>query len=413
MLTAFRRGRRVLTLIWQTLQRFESMERRRDAAALTYTTLFALVPVITVTYSILSAIPALQEWGAQAHASLIGYVMPQGSDTVSRYLVEFSEQARELTWIGIVFLFITALLLLQTIEEQFNRIWQVEVSRSTLQRFFRYWAVLSLGPLLFAAAQAGSSVLASLSLLPDDAGWLGDSVPWAARLVPWSMTAAAITFVYMMVPNCKVPAKDAVIAAVVVATAFETGKFLFARIVGMFPSYQLIYGAFAAVPLFLMWVYISWMLLLFGAELSYALSHPNSRWAGDPLRQRLALAAALRDGQNNGGKGLTDQQLRKRLRHVPAQQLSALLKLFVQQGWVAQTQNDTWVWLPDMRSLTLGAFIADLSLEQITEAQQASDNNAALSDWLQQWQSNVATSLDVTLDQLMNSSKDEQGAPRQ
>ena len=410
MLTAFRRGRRVLRLIWQTLKRFESMERRRDAAALTYTTLFALVPVITVTYSILSAIPALQEWGSQAHANLLAYVMPQGSDTVSHYLVEFSEQARELTVIGVLFLFITAFMLLQTIEAQFNRIWQVEVSRSTLQRFFRYWAVLSLGPLLFAAAQAGSSVLASISLLEDNSsfGWLADSVPWAARLVPWGMTAAAITMVYMMVPNCKVPARDAVIAAVVVATAFETGKFLFARIVGMFPSYQLIYGAFAAVPLFLLWIYISWMLLLFGAELSYALSHPDSRSGRDPLRQRLALASLLREGQSDGGRGFTDNELRRRIRSLPAQELSGLLKLFVQRGWVAQTQNDTWVWLPDMRSLTLRDFFADLSLEQITAAVDSVPNDSPLASWLADWQQQVNTSLEVSLDQLI----DQQGGFR-
>ncbi|WP_221801284.1 YihY family inner membrane protein [Oceanobacter mangrovi] len=407
MLIAFRRGRRVLRLIWQTLLRFESMERRRDAAALTYTTLFALVPVITVTYSILSAIPALQDWGKQANANLLSYVMPQGSETVSNYLVEFSQQARELTWVGVVFLFFTALMLLQTIEQQFNKIWQVEVSRSTLQRFFRYWAVLSLGPLLFGLAQAASSVFASLNLLHEHTSWLTNSVPEIARLLPWSMTVAAITFVYMMVPNCKVPPRDAVIAAVVVATAFETGKFLFARLVGMFPSYQLIYGAFAAVPLFLMWIYISWMLLLFGAELSYALSHPESRSSRDPLRQRLALAATLQQGQQQGA-GLGNKDLQKALRSIPAQDLAALLKHFSQRGWVAQTQDDTWVWLPDLRCLTLGDFFADLTLEQLRTAETSVPEATALADWLTAWQQQVGSSLQTTVASVL----DEQGGFR-
>ncbi|MFK4753401.1 YihY family inner membrane protein [Oceanobacter antarcticus] len=398
MLTAFRRGRRVLRLIWQTLKRFESMERRRDAAALTYTTLFALVPVITVTYAILSAIPSLQEWGAQAHTNLLAYVMPEGSDMISNYLVRFSAQARELTWIGVVFLFFTALMLLQTIEQQFNKIWQVEVSRSTLQRFFRYWAVLSLGPLLFGAAQAVSSLLASLSVLPEG---MDMTIPSFARLVPWSMTVAAITFVYMMVPNCKVPPRDAVVAALVVATVFETGKYLFAKIVGMFPSYQLIYGAFAAVPLFLMWTYLSWMLLLFGAELSYALSHPESRSVRDPLRQRLALAAALYQGQQ-AGKGMSESDLRQRLRSLPAAELSVLLKYFQQAGWVTKSQDDSWIWLPDMRLLTLDHFFADLTLQQLQAAEHAVPEDSSLSDWLNGWQQDVASHLSVSLDQLLD-----------
>ncbi|MEE3189376.1 MAG: YihY family inner membrane protein, partial [Pseudomonadota bacterium] len=157
-------------VLWQTLKRFESMERRKEAAALTYTTLFALVPVITVSYSILSAIPTLQEWGQDANQQLLSYVLPQGSEVITDYLRQFSEQARQLTWIGIAALFVTCIFLLQTIEGQFNRIWNVESSRSKIQTFFRYWAVLSLGPLLFGAGVATSSVLASMPLWENSPG---------------------------------------------------------------------------------------------------------------------------------------------------------------------------------------------------------------------------------------------------
>ncbi|MDQ4426776.1 YihY family inner membrane protein, partial [Thalassolituus sp.] len=257
-------------VLWQTLKRFESMERRKEAAALTYTTLFALVPVITVSYSILSAIPTLQEWGQDANQQLLSYVLPQGSEVITDYLRQFSEQARQLTWIGIAALFVTCIFLLQTIEGQFNRIWNVESSRSKIQTFFRYWAVLSLGPLLFGAGVATSSVLASMPLWESSPG---GPLTILARLIPWILTIAAVTVVYLMVPNCKVPVPHALIAAVIVASAFELGKFLFSGALGLFPSYKLIYGAFAAVPLFLLWIYVSWMLLLLGAELSYGLSH--------------------------------------------------------------------------------------------------------------------------------------------
>lgn len=399
MLTAYHRGLFVLRILWQTLKRFENMERRRDAAALTYTTLFALVPVITVSYSVLSAIPALQQWGSTAHSSLLAYVMPEGSETISEYLVQFSEQARDLTWIGVAALFVTTLMLMQTIEQQFNRIWQVDASRSSLQRFFRYWTVLSLGPLLFGMAQAVSSLLASLSIIDSDLV----HVPALARLLPVAMTTAAITFVYMMVPNCKVPWRDALVAALVVASVFESGKFLFGQFVGMFPSYQLIYGAFAAVPLFLLWIYLSWMLLLLGAELCYALSHPELVSDMDPLRQRLALVMALYEGQQRG-QGLTEKALQQQLPEVPAPSIPMLLHGFRERGWVSQTQEQHWVWLPDLRQLTLREFLADITLEQMTIAvrlamQNQSHYQDSLQDWLLHWQRDVDVVLSTPLEQ--------------
>ncbi len=397
MLTAYHQSLKVLRLIWHTIERFESMERRRDAAALTYTTLFALVPVITVTYSILSGVPALQAWGQQAHTNLLGYVMPEGSELVSQYLVRFSEQAQQLTWLGVLFLFATALLLLQTIEQQFNRIWRVEVARSPVQRFFRYWAVLSLGPMLFAAAQAASSLLTSLNIL--QAG--GADLPRIAMMVPWLLTTVAMTFVYMMVPNCKVPGKDALVAALVVATVFETGKFLFARIVGMFPSYQLIYGAFAAVPLFLMWVYLSWLVVLFGAELTYSLSHPHGKTAFDPVRQRVKLLSVMLARQRNGHV-FEESSGKHSLEGMPAPQVSALLQQFRQRGWVQQTQDESWIWVPDLRHINAREFFSDLTLADMELAGAAAPTDDAVARWWKAWNQSPASALNQTLENILN-----------
>lgn len=397
MLTAYQQSLKVLSLIWQTIVRFESMERRRDAAALTYTTLFALVPVITVTYSIIRGMPSLQALGQQAHTDLLAYVMPEGSELISQYLVQFSEQAQQLTWLGVVFLFATAILLLQTVEEQFNRIWRVEVARSAVQRFFRYWAVLSLGPVLFVVAQGVSSLLASLTLF--ETGHL----PWIAMIIPWLLTTAAVTFVYMLVPNCRVPGKDAVIAAVLVATVFESGKFLFARIIGLFPSYQLIYGAFAAVPLFLMWVYLSWLVVLFGAELTYSFSHPHGKTNLDPVRQRLELLLAMIDRQRTG-LTFDESNIRKSLNGVSAPQVSALLQQFRRRGWVLQTQDESWVWLPDLRGITAGDFFADLTLEELGLASancDTTDLNDPATRWLNHWKKEGQLALLANLDDIL------------
>ena len=397
MLTAYQQCLSVLSLIWQTVVRFESLERRRDAAALTYTTLFALVPVITVTYSIIRGMPSLQALGQQAHTDLLAYVMPEGSELISQYLVQFSEQAQQLTWLGVVFLFATAILLLQTVEEQFNRIWRVEVARSAVQRFFRYWAVLSLGPVLFVVAQGVSSLLASFTLFET-----GD-VPWIAVLIPWLLTTAAVTFVYMLVPNCRVPGKDAVIAALLVATVFESGKFLFARIIGLFPSYQLIYGAFAAVPLFLMWVYLSWLVVLFGAELTYSLSHPHGKTSLDPVRQRMRLLMAMMERQRTG-QTFDEANIRKSLEDVPAPQVSFMLQQFRRRGWVHQTQDESWVWLPDLRSISAGDFFADLTLEELSSASTndgTDDINDPASRWIQHWKNEGQLALEANLNDIL------------
>lgn len=303
--------RRVGPVLWQTISRFENTERRRDAAALTYTTLFALVPVLTVIYAILSAIPALHEWGGEINAKMLSYVMPEGSEQISEYLLAFSQQARRLTWVGVLFLFVTSLTLLRTIEIQFNKIWNVDKPRSGLQTFFRYWAVLTLGPVFIIGALAASSLIVSLPLITNL-----ESTPFIVRIVPWLFSTAALTAMYMLVPNCRVPWRNALMAAVIVALFLEVGKFLFARIIGLFPSYKLIYGAFAAVPLFLLWTYMAWMLLLLGAELSYALSHyaPKSRKMPS-LWRRLLLVHVLVKQQEIGAL-LSERELIKKIKEL-------------------------------------------------------------------------------------------------
>lgn len=385
---------RFARVLWQTAKRFEGMERRKEAAALTYTTLFALVPLLTVTYAILSAIPALQEWGADTNEQMLGYIMPSGSEMITDYLQEFSQQARKLTWIGIVFLFITCLMLLRTIEMQFNRIWNVDSSRSRVQTFLRYWAVLSLGPVLFGAAITTTSLLASLPLWENSpSGWF----PAVARLLPWAFSVAAISVVYIIVPNCKVPVKHAVAAALVVATMFEVGKLAFGSLIGLFPSYQLIYGAFAAVPLFLLWIYISWMLLLLGGELSYGLSHYRDPHSGHyPLEERLRVAELLIRTQ--GGKRFRSElQLRRALKDVDASELTSLLTEFRQRRWAMLSDDGLWAWVRDPETITLGEFYEDQNLRSLGLGTSREESSLA------RWQKELGEATDDCLSRPLSS----------
>lgn len=354
------RLRRIGPVLWQTLKRFESTERRRDAAALTYTTLFALVPVLTVIYAILSAIPALNEWGGEINTKLLMYVLPEGSEQVSEYLLGFSQQAKSLTWVGVVFLFVTALMLLRTVEVQFNRIWKVDKSRSGVQIFFRYWAVLTLGPVFIIGALAINSVVASVPLISDL-----EKAPILIRILPWVFSSVALTALYMLVPNCRVPWRNALFAAMLIAAVLELGKFMFARVVGMFPSYKLIYGAFAVVPLFLLWMYLSWMLLLFGAELSYALSHYAPADKKVPVLWRRLMLVQLLVQQQEKGKLLTEASLVRRLGNLTAVQIRVELQRLQHKNQVALTEEGHWVWLPNEQQLTLAELFQEMSLKDL------------------------------------------------
>jgi len=350
-----------------------------------------------VTYAILSAIPSLQNWGADVHSELLGYLMPEGSGTVSEYLVQFSQQARKLTWVGVLFLFITAFMLLRTIEMQFNRIWHVEKSRSRLQTFLRYWAVLSLGPLLFGAALAASSLVASLPL------WSNfSSVPLPIKVVPWLLSSGAITAIYLLVPNCRVPWRDALIAGVIVSTIFELGKFLFARAVGLFPSYQLIYGAFAAVPLFMLWMYLAWMLLLFGAELTFSLSHYSPRRIAVPvLWQRLRVLQVLWSRQQQGLKN-DEQQLANALPDLTGEMVSEQLDQCLHHGILQMSGDGLWLLLWDIHAYPIQNVIGDISLTELMAELPSSLmlETETRDKWLS-WQSDWTSELDAPLVKLL------------
>jgi membrane protein len=257
-----------IRLLMAALQRFKTLGHKTHAAALTYTTLFALVPLITVSYSVLSMIPVLQQGQGDLIEMMLGNLVPASGDALMGYLHQFSLQARQLTLVGIVLLVITAFMMLRTIENSFNQVWQLKQGRKGLSSFLLYWAILSLGPLMLSAGVAVSSYISSLALWKED--WVPTTgILTLAIVVPYIASFLAFTLIYWAVPNCNVPLKHAAIGGAFVALLFEIGQEIFAEASTFFPSYQLIYGAFAAVPLFLLWLYISWSVILLGAELVY------------------------------------------------------------------------------------------------------------------------------------------------
>ncbi|AQZ95052.1 YihY family inner membrane protein [Halopseudomonas phragmitis] len=283
------------------VRRFGEDNCAKNAAALTYTTLFAVVPVMTVTYAMLAAIPAFNQVSGEIEEFIFRNFVPSTGETLREYLGEFSQQARQLTGIGVALLIVTAFLMLVNIEKAFNAIWRIRQPRRGVSSFLLYWAVLSLGPLLLGAGFVVSTYLTSLSFLRGEAP-LALAWGWLLGWIPLLLSVAAFTLIYVAVPNTRVPLRHGLIGGALVAVLFEAAKASFALYVAMFPGYQLIYGAFAAFPLFLLWIYVSWLIILFGAELVCNLGN-SSAWqrpAYPRLVNLLGMLQVFIQAQRNG-----------------------------------------------------------------------------------------------------------------
>lgn len=251
------------------VRQYQDHNCQSSAGALTYVTLFATVPVMTVTYAMFSIIPAFQSLGDQLQELIFTHFLPSNEGEVSEYLKTFSQQARQLSAIGVIFLMVSAYLMLKNIEKTFNSIWGVARGRRGMSNFLLYWAILSLGPLLLGAALAMSAYLTSFRLIMGDSELLG-ILQWVFKILPWILTWAAFSLLFAAVPNCKVPVWHALIGGAITTVAFELLKWTFTLIVAN-SSFSFIYGAFAALPLFLLWVNIIWMIILAGAVITHSI----------------------------------------------------------------------------------------------------------------------------------------------
>lgn len=252
------------------VSRFVADRCSENAAALTYMSLFAMVPLLTVLYTMASAIPTFQGLEEQMQNFLFENLMPQSSSQVEAYLRDFSAQAKNLTGPGIVFLVVTAVLMLRNIEKAFNLIWRARENRSAVSSFLLYWAVLSLAPVALGLALGISTYLSSFSGVLDRYDILGAKA-LVLQMLPLLLSAASFTLLYVAVPNCRVPFKHTIIGGLAAALAFHAARALFTDLV-VGSSYTFIYGAFAAVPLFLLWIYLSWNIVLMGGILVHSLS---------------------------------------------------------------------------------------------------------------------------------------------
>lgn len=240
------------------------------AGSLTYSTVLALVPILTIALAIFTTFPLFDTFRAALESYLAGSLIPGSiSNTILGYLTQFATQAKSLSAVGAVLLIVTAVLMMMTVDRTLNDIWRVKTQRPLAQRVTVYWAVVTLGPLLMGVSMSLTSYLFTAT------SDVVASVPFIGAmfytLVSILFTTSAFTLLYVMVPNRPVDWRDAAWGGLVAAIAFELLKRLFAAFVSQSPSYTKVYGAVAAIPIFLLWIYLCWLITLFGAVLAASL----------------------------------------------------------------------------------------------------------------------------------------------
>ncbi len=240
-----------------------------NAGYLAYITLLSIVPMFTVSLSIMSSFEIFSNVGEVLQDFIIDHFVPAAGMAVRTALTEFIGNTAKMTAVGGVFLFVAALMLISNIDKNLNYIWRVKTKRRVVFSFSMYWMILTLGPLLLGASIAMTSYITSLKIIDSEA--LVGVYNLFLRWLPFLLSFFAFSGLYLLVPNKKVYIYHSLAGALVAALLFELSKKAFAAYITHFPSYQLIYGALAAIPILFVWIYLCWVIVLIGAEVTAAL----------------------------------------------------------------------------------------------------------------------------------------------
>ncbi len=233
------------------------------AGHLAYVSLLSLVPLLVMVVTILSAFPAFSQTREAIEGFIFNNFVPHAGGVVQEYITEFVGNASQMSGISILSLMVVALLLIGNVDKTLNHIWRTPIKRRLVFTFSMYWMVLTLGPFLMGASVIMTSYLVSLDVFSNE------YVSWVQKLVfkiaPFLASMIGFFILYMVVPNKVVKGKHALFGAFVAALLFDLTKGGFAFYIKSFPSYQVIYGALAVIPILFIWVYLSWIVVLVGA----------------------------------------------------------------------------------------------------------------------------------------------------
>ena len=345
------------------------------AASLTFDTLLSLVPLITIALTLFSAFPVFAEFSSQIKHFLLSNMLPEtGGKMISFYVEQFAESASKLTAVGLVFLALTAMLVMVTIDNAFNTIWHVSKPRPLMKRILVYWAVLTLAPLLIGASLSLTSWLVGLSI-----GYTQQAPVFGMvtlKVVPVLLTTLAFSLLFRVMPNRYVPMPHAFIGGAVAAVAFETMNRSFGFFIEHFPTYKLVYGAFASIPIFLFWIYLSWLTILFGALIAASLSRWQHRGARQlnnvaqfyfAVRILGAMQAGLATGEVQSALSLSKSL------NLDFEETEDLLEKLMRAKIVRQLSATDWIMIRDAEHITLHELADQFLLDTSTLPLQQGD----------------------------------------
>ena len=328
--------------LWRFMQRRLSEEQvPQVAGSLTFTTVLAVVPVMTIAFAIFTTFPLFNTFRDALEAYFVQSLMPRGvTNTILDNLSLFAAKANRLSAVGAVTLVLTAIMMFAIVDRSLNRIWRVKTPRSFTQSLIVYWAIMTLGPLLIGAS------LSLTTLVSPVASTLAQQLPWMGTVAAISVSLLLMTMffglLYLIVPNRLVDWRDALIGGLVAAIAFEMTNRGFAFFITKFPSYRVIYGALAAVPIFLVWVYLFWLITLLGAVLAVALPVvKHERWwhkqvpGGEFIDAMSVLQVLVHAHQHQGVISLLSIRSKTRLGFDEAE---SLLQRLLEAGWVGRVE---------------------------------------------------------------------------
>ncbi|HXZ10479.1 MAG TPA: YihY family inner membrane protein [Paraburkholderia sp.] len=334
------------------LARFAAQRSGEDriaqvAGSLTFTTLLAVVPLATVAFALFTAFPIFARFQMSLQGFLADHLMPsQINDQIFLYLNQFASKAKGLTTMGMIILFVTSVMTMMTVESAFNVIWRVRKGRPFAQRVLVYWAILTLSPLMIGFSLSISSYLFTQSMAYTGAQHVPSVIEWVLTGAALPLTALAFTMLYVYLPNCRVAWRDAVVGGLCAAVAFELAKRGFGYYIRRIPTYTAVYGAFAALPVFLLWVYLCWVITLAGAMIASALpairigQFHRPQFPGSDLFDALELLARLSEAREAGKPGYTMEELARMLRR-DVDTTTRLIQRLEDVEWIARLEaND-------------------------------------------------------------------------
>lgn len=337
------------------VRRFREERALQTAGSLTFTTLLSLAPLLAVALAVATAFPVFEKTIATLQAFVLQHALPD-TPGVKRFLEQFSSfshNAGRLTAIGLGFFALTAVMLMLTIDNTLNRIFRVQRGRTLLQNVLMYWAVLTLGPLLIGGSLSITSYAVGASLGVLD---LDGALSPLLRALPFVLTCAALILLYGIVPARRVEWKHAVIGGILAGIGFELAKRGFALYLSRVPTFRLVYGTFATLPVFLLWLYLSWVVVLCGAIFTALLpgwraKSDYGRAPGEQFADAVGALAILARAHAEG-RPVKLNRIAGELRVLPYR-AEQVLERTAKLHWTARVGKDRWVLSRDAASIPL------------------------------------------------------------